>query len=266
MHYFRLRRNGDFTLKLDKKKEDLGYTRVYRITMPGRGYQRLYEPTHPLRDSQGYIAEHRMVMYAKYGAALPDCELCGVPLNWSTCHIDHKDRDVKNNVEENLRPLCPPCNTWRDYPAQASLEKNHRITIDGVTLTPEEWSRVPGVKVSGRTIIGRKSRGYSDFDAVYAQKITHNGRKRIAPAPKTNHKHERSNAVAISIEGVTMTAAEWSRFDGAAVTENTIIDRFRAGWDATEAIVTPAFRRPAGYEAKTAEFRAKVRELKGRAA
>lgn len=177
MHYHRKRRNGDFELEIEKKRRDLGYSRIYRITMPGKGYQRIYEPEHPLRDSRGYVAEHRAVVFGKYGDNLPDCELCGVGLSWSTCHIDHIDRDVKNNADSNLRPLCARCNTWRDYPDQCDLPRNHKITINGISKTPQEWSRDPGVNVSGRTIIRRKASGMSDTDAVFAPKITHKGQE-----------------------------------------------------------------------------------------
>lgn len=266
MHYHRKRRNGDFDLVVEKKRKKLGYSRVYRVTMPGKGYQRLYEPNHPLRDSQGYVAEHRAVMFAKYGETLPDCELCGVDLYWSTCHIDHKDRDVKNNAEINLRPLCARCNTWRDYPEQCELSKNHKITIDGFSKTPQEWSRDPRVKVAGRTIILRKQAGMSDFDAVFAPKITHNGRQRVAPLPKTSHKRERSNAFVITIDGVADTLAEWSRMPGVAVTERAIANRVNAGWDPIDALFTPPHSRSGLSENERAEYRAKTRELRRSAA
>lgn len=262
MHYHRKRRNGDFSLVLEKKRKKLGYSRVYRVTMPGKGYQRLYEPDHPLRDSQGYVAEHRAVMFAKYGDTLPDCELCGIDLYWKTCHIDHKDRDVKNNREDNLRPLCARCNTWRDYPEQCELSKNHKITIDGVSKTPQEWSREPEVKVSGNTIILRKKSGMSDFDAVFAPKITHNGRKPLPPPRKTNHKRERSNAFVITIDGVTDTLAEWSRVSGVAVTERAVANRINSGWDPIDALFTPARSRGRLSEVNEVEYRAKTRELK----
>jgi hypothetical protein len=102
----------------------------------------------------------------------------------------------------------------------------------------------------------------SDFDAVFAAKITHNGKKRIPPPRKTNHKHERSNSVSITIEGVTMSAAEWSRTDGCVVTEKTIISRVRAGWDPVQALVTPGRCRPYADEAITAKYREMTRELK----
>ncbi|UNM17293.1 HNH endonuclease [Pseudomonas sp. ArH3a] len=266
MHYHRKRRNGDFALVLEKKRKKLGYSRVYRVTMPGKGYQRVYEPDHPLRDKAGYVAEHRAVVYAKYGDALPDCELCGVGLDWKICHIDHIDRDVKNNLSSNLRPLCRVCNTTRDYPPQCELQKNHKITIDGVSQTPQEWSRDPRVKVSGNTIILRKKSGMSDFDAVFAPKITHNGRKPVPASRKTNHKHERSNAFVITIDGVTDTLAEWSRMPGVVVTERAVANRINSGWDPIDALFTPPRSRGRLSEIDEAEYRAKTKELKRAAA
>ena len=59
-----------------------------------------------------------------------------------------------------------------------------------------------------------------------------------------------------------MSAAEWSRTDGAVVTENTIISRVRSGWDPIEALITPGRQRPIADEAIKAEYRAKTKELK----
>lgn len=237
-HYFRMWRNGKIETKLEEKKRILGYTRVYRVTIPGKGYQRLYEPDHPLRDSHGYVAEHRMVVFADIGWDVPPCELCGKPLDWKTCHIDHIDRDVTNNNRSNLRPLCRVCNTTRDYPEQHTLSKNRAITIDGVTMTPEEWSRRPDVLVSGTQIRKRLNAGMSEFDAVFAPKKTHNGKITVDKRPrKTEHKHQRKNAVSITIDGVTKTAAEWSRDPRCSVSSKAIIFRIRSGWSREDAVL-----------------------------
>lgn len=169
-HYFRMMRNGSYEL--------MARTRRYRVTMPGKGYQRLYEPQHPLSDNQGTVAEHRMVVFSRYGTVLPDCEICGKPTNWESCHIDHKDNDATNNRIENLRPLCSGCNTWRTYPEQHTLRRNHAITFNGETKTPQEWSRDPRVNLSGRQIVVRKMNGMSDYDALFTPKRTHNGNKK----------------------------------------------------------------------------------------
>ena len=130
-HYFRIRRNGKIETLLEEKKRKLGYTRQYRVPFasPRGNYQRLYEPDHPLRDKSGYVAEHRMIVFAKYGWDLPVCELCGVSLEWNTCHVDHIDNDPTNNKPENLRPLCRVCNTTRDYPERHTFKRATQLPI-----------------------------------------------------------------------------------------------------------------------------------------
>ncbi len=167
-HYFRFRRYGTYDLTKKGKIK-------YRLTNPD-GYQRLYEPTHPLSTKGGYVYEHRMVVYDKYGVDLPDCELCGNKTDWNTCVIDHKDDDVTNNFPDNLRPVCNWCNTSRGIHKEAYVYyPGTSITLDGKTMTASEWARQPGVVVSRVTIIARKRSGASDYDAVYGKKKTHNG-------------------------------------------------------------------------------------------
>lgn len=101
-HYFRFMRNGSYEPR----------QRKYRIQNPA-GYQKLSESNHPLANKDGYVYEHRFVVYNHYGTDLPSCELCGKATDWETCHIDHKDNDVSNNLLGNLRPVCRPCNTMR---------------------------------------------------------------------------------------------------------------------------------------------------------
>lgn len=174
-HYFRKRRYGTTELKRVVDAIAKGYSRKYRITMPGKGYQRLYEPDHPLADKSGTVSEHRMVVFDRYGRNLPPCEICGKPMSWDDdIHIDHRDDDVTNNHINNLRPLCRPCNTFRNYPEQHTIAGRHAITIDGVTKTPAEWARDPLVRVCGAQIMVRKRAGMSDYDAVFAPKKTHN--------------------------------------------------------------------------------------------
>lgn len=166
-HYMRYWRYGTYELtRVGKKK--------YRLTNPD-GYQKIHVGTHYLPTSNGYIYEHRKVVFDMYGVNLPNCELCGKETNWETCVIDHKDDDVSNNSPSNLRPVCDWCNTSRGirkqvheyYPATS-------LTVDGKTMTANEWSRQPGIMVSNTTIIARKRAGYSDYDAVYGPKKTHN--------------------------------------------------------------------------------------------
>jgi hypothetical protein len=239
-HYFRIRRNGKIETLLDAKRRELGYTRQYRVTFPGgKGYQRLYEPEHPLRDTQGYVAEHRLVVFARYEWNLPDCELCGVPLDWATCHIDHIDNDPSNNKPDNLRPLCRVCNTTRDYPEQHTIRGNHAITYNGVTMTATEWARRENINVCGASIIRRLAQGMTVEDALFSEKRTHNGKQPVPPQRKTIAKHERSNSVSATIDGVKLTAMEWSRHDGCTVTDGAIRNRIKAGWPDYDAVFAP---------------------------
>ena len=255
MHYFRIRRNGTAV------KTPIG--RALRYVTPN-GYITLYKPGHPLSNKTNCVFEHRFVMWPIVGPDCRPCELCGEPQTWAQCHVVHIDDNRQNNSPTNLRILCRGCNVKRGFRPESHefRSKVGLIEFEGKRDTSTNWARDPRVKVSGNTIRLRKAAGMTDAEALFSDKVTHNGRRK-APAPrKTKHKHERSNAVAITIEGVTMSAAEWSRTDGVVVTENTIISRVRSGWDPVEALITPGRQRPIADEAIKATYRAKTRELK----
>ena len=159
MHYFRFMRNKTFDTVKEPRKE--------RIENPA-GYQKLYKPEHKLSNSDGYVYEHRYLVYEKYGEFLPSCEACGKNTSWDTCHIDHVDKNVKNNDINNLRPLCRGCNTKRTKRSTAI-----KLEVNGVEMSIIEWSRQPDVKVSYSTIKKRLEAGYSPYEAVYGEKVTH---------------------------------------------------------------------------------------------
>ncbi len=167
-HYFRFMRYG--TYDLSRKVHPNGSTRVYRRTTPN-GYEKLYEPEHQLANSDGYVYEHRKVFFEQIDSNPDSCEMCGNPVDWSTCHIDHKDNDKSHNLKENLRCLCRACNVFR---AHTSTSMGARfLTHDGKTMTAGSWSRQPGVNVCGGTITRRKQMGMSDHQALFAEKGTH---------------------------------------------------------------------------------------------
>lgn len=160
-HYFRMMRYGTYDLTRKKRK--------YRVQTPN-GYQKVYEPSHFLADNFGYVFEHRFV-YFKFAKKPTNCAICGKKLDFDTCMVDHIDEDKTNNKLENLRELCRGCNCIRGY--CPTTNATSEITINGVTGTPEWWSRQDGVKLSGSSIRRRKIQGWSDYDCVFKERITH---------------------------------------------------------------------------------------------
>jgi hypothetical protein len=181
MHYFRIMRNG-FSDLLPK-------VRKYRIQNPA-GYQKIYEPKHRLANSDGYVYEHRFMVFERYGECLPRCEICGKPTCWETCHIDHIDNDVTNNALGNLRPLCRGCNTFRNYPEQHTISGRHGIAYGGLTMTAAEWARQPGVNVCRATILNRLAQGMGMHEALHAPKKTHNGKHKTSYTAKAKDCHK----------------------------------------------------------------------------
>ncbi|MDQ6191387.1 HNH endonuclease [Klebsiella pneumoniae] len=82
-------------------------------TKNSKGYQMINFPDHPLVMANGFVYEHRKVIYDRYGDTLPPCEICGKEVTWKTAHIDHIDEVVDNNSDSNLRVLCRACNVMR---------------------------------------------------------------------------------------------------------------------------------------------------------
>jgi len=185
MHYFRFMRNGKYDLLLVNEKKKGAANTGRKRAQNAKGYQMLYEPKHPLSMKNGYVYEHRKVIYEKYGNNLPCCELCNKYITWQTAHIDHKNDDVTDNDLENLRPLCRACNTFRGH-SPASMTKNI-IFIDGVGKSAHAWSRVDGVNVSGNTIKRRLSQGLTPYEAAYGKKATHINSKPSKTPKRTDY-------------------------------------------------------------------------------
>lgn len=261
MHYFRAWRTGSTDLKPS--------SRAMRY-VASNGYAKLFDRNHPLADSTGHVYEHRSVMWPIVGPECRPCELCGKSLDWKTCHVDHIDNDRLNNHPSNLRFLCSPCNTWRDPKPQrySNYGEIGLIEFEGHSDTPQAWSRDGRVNVSAPTIIRRIKSGMTVEQALFGEKLTHNGNPKADNRPrKTQQKHERKNAIAISIEGFTLTAAEWSREPGVTATEASLVNRAKAGWLPVDAVFTkPRGSKPSPDQAESikSKYRAKTRELKNK--
>lgn len=166
-YYFRMMRYG--TYELTKNGKGKGRTRN------AKGYQMLKISGHPLAMANGFVYEHRKVMYDRHGDVLPPCEKCGKEVSWKTAHIDHIDEVVDHNEEDNLRVLCRPCNVMRSRVHIPEHTKKGRtsITFDGETKTASEWSRDPRVSVSETAIKNRLKKGMSVKEALFSKKLTH---------------------------------------------------------------------------------------------
>lgn len=170
-HYFRFMRNGSYELK--KQKDADGFYRVKHSA----GYISIMCKEHPLAQKWGGLYEHRKVMYDKYGENLPPCQFCGATSDWKSrsTHIDHIDNNRSNNLIENLRVLCNPCNSRRDRKPDHEYSHVVAITIDGVTRTAWQWAAQDGVRFCGASILRRYKKGMSGYESVYGSKMTHNG-------------------------------------------------------------------------------------------
>ena len=57
-------------------------------------------------------------------------------------------------------------------------------------------------------------------------------------------RHKSKGNSAITFEGLTLTAAEWSRFEGVTVVGNTINNRLKNGWSVRDALFLPSKTHP----------------------
>lgn len=106
--YCRIRRTGTVVKR----------TWAYR-SLGSNGYVRLFDNTHPLAVN-GYVYEHRKVLYDAIGQGPHPCHWCSTPVDWikgkcfkGSLVPDHLDNVKTNNVSANLVPACNQCNTLR---------------------------------------------------------------------------------------------------------------------------------------------------------
>lgn len=101
-HYYRQRRTGGFAL-----------AEISSEYSHSNGYKVRKAPAHPLARSNGWIFEHRIVAFEKYGEGPQACHWCGTALSWAEAVIDHLNEVKVDNRPENLVTSCSPCNRAR---------------------------------------------------------------------------------------------------------------------------------------------------------
>lgn len=99
----------------------------------------LYRPDHPLAGTNGYVAEHRAVLYEKIGPGQHSCHWCGITVAWTTRLVgtghrgmlvaDHVNTNGLDNRPENLVPACQGCNATRARRVQ--LDEPHVVRPTG---------------------------------------------------------------------------------------------------------------------------------------
>lgn len=111
--YCRLRRTGT----LDRR------VLAYR-SLHSNGYVKVKDVSHPLADSDGYIYEHRKVLYDAVNGMDQPCHWCGTVVVWKAGQLrrgesknrlvaDHLDGVKVNNDVSNLVAACNRCNVNR---------------------------------------------------------------------------------------------------------------------------------------------------------
>lgn len=166
--------------------------------------------------------------YPRYGAkGITVCE------EWKTNKIKFFEWAFSHGYKEDLtidridpsKGYSPENCRWADYITQ----NNHRntncyVTVDGVTHTVAEWSRITGIKAG--TIQQRLYKGWNPKEAVYTPTID------PAVAAKKHY---------ITVDGETHSLTEWEQIKG--LTPGAINSRLKMGWDELKAVTTPIQKR-----------------------
>lgn len=92
-------------------------------TLHASGYVRLWRPGHPLAAKDGYVMEHRLVLF-EAGVDVPD-----------DAHVHHRNGDKLDNRLTNLAVIDPAAHTRHHVREQGFVVNQHGVWP---LLTPEE--------------------------------------------------------------------------------------------------------------------------------
>lgn len=130
-------------------------------TLGTNGYVRVTEKNHPLATKDGFVYEHRKVLFDAIGVGPHRCNWCDATVSWvkgkcirGSLVPDHLDGDKANNLLENLVPACNACNAARGL-FLAWLTK-HGMKDPFIQALYEKATGLPASRlpISGRTVLG----------------------------------------------------------------------------------------------------------------
>lgn len=126
----------------------------------------VYLPDHPLAGVNGYVAEHRAVLFDLIGPGEHPCHWCGKHVRWTnrlvgTGHagmlvVDHVNANGLDNRVENLVPSCQGCNASRprhiqpDEPHVAYQSRKRRGEVRTCQSCAQDFVFVPRGNRPGR--------------------------------------------------------------------------------------------------------------------
>jgi hypothetical protein len=107
-----------------------------------RPHNRLHWTGILVRSDMDYRQSPRLLRRALLESGVPEqCHICGIGPVWCGRHlrlqVDHKDGDFQNNLQENLRFLCPNCHSQTDTFGLQKTDKRHAQMAEWQTQSVE---------------------------------------------------------------------------------------------------------------------------------